>query len=237
MTDRLRTVAAVLAGGVGTRAGLGAPKQLAMLGGRTMLEHSIAAFNAHPAVDEVIVLMPGEHVSAGLSLVDAGGFSKVSQVVEGGVARSDTSVRALELIGAEECNVLLHDAARPLVSAAIISSCVDALQTEVAVMAAIPSTDTVVEVEADTVRQVPDRGRVWRAQTPQGFRLSVIREAYAAAARDPAFVATDDCGVVLRYSPGVRVRVVPGEERNLKVTVASDFVLAEALLKESSDHE
>ena len=81
MTDRLRTVAAVLAGGVGKRAGQEGPKQLAPLGGRTVLEHSIAAFDSHPLVDEVLVLMPSEHVAAGRSLVSAGGFQKVSQAL------------------------------------------------------------------------------------------------------------------------------------------------------------
>jgi 2-C-methyl-D-erythritol 4-phosphate cytidylyltransferase len=230
---RLRTVAAVLAGGVGTRSGLEVPKQLAEVGSRSILEHAVAAFDAHPDVDEVLVLMAPSHVDAARAVVESGGFGKVGAVLEGGTTRSDTTRRALEWLGSDECNLLLHDAARPLVTARIIGDCVRALDHYDAVGVAVPATDTVFEVGPDgAIVFVPDRARLWRAQTPQGFKLSVIRRAHELAAADPGFQPTDDCSVVLRYLPDVPVGVVRGEDGNLKVTTAVDLQLAELLWQE-----
>ena len=231
---RLRTVAAVLAGGVGRRSGLDAPKQLAEIGGRSILERSIAAFDSHPDVDEVLVLMARSHVAEARAVVDSGGFAKVGGVIEGGTTRSDTSRRALKWLPADECKLLLHDAARPLVTARVIAACVESLDHHDAVGVAVPATDTVFEVGAEgTVVDVPERSRLWRAQTPQGFKLSVIRHAHDLAAADPGFQPTDDCSVVLRYLPDVPVAVVRGDDGNLKITTSVDLELAEVLLRES----
>ena len=121
-------------------------------------------------------------------------------------------------------NLLLHDAARPWVSESIISRVVEALVMHEAVGVAIPSTDTVWEVEKGEVRAIPERRRMWLAQTPQAFRLPLIAEAYRRALEDPAFAATDDCGVVLRYMPEVKIHVVEGEKGNIKITYAEDIV-------------
>jgi 2-C-methyl-D-erythritol 4-phosphate cytidylyltransferase len=230
---RLRTVAAVLAGGVGTRSGLEVPKQLAEVGGRSILGRSIAAFDSHPDIDDVLVLMAPSHVEQAHAVVDSGGFAKVGAVLEGGTTRSDTTRRALGWLGSDECNVLLHDAARPLVTARVIGECVQALSRYDAVGVAVPATDTVFEVGSDgTIVDVPDRARLWRAQTPQGFKLSVIRHAHHLAAADPGFQPTDDCSVVLRYLPDVPVAVVRGDDGNLKVTTPLDLQLTELLLEE-----
>jgi 2-C-methyl-D-erythritol 4-phosphate cytidylyltransferase len=227
-----RTIAVLLAGGTGTRVGAALPKQLLEVAGRPILEHSIAAFDSHPDVDEVIVLMAAGHLEAVRALVRAGGYEKVTAVLEGAPTRSGTTMRALDAINDREGKVLLHDAVRPLVTARIISDCAAGLDTHGAVDVAIPSSDTIIEVSPDsTVRAVPRRADLRRVQTPQGFRLPVIREAYARARRDPAFEATDDCTVVLRYLPEVPILVVPGDERNLKVTGPTDVHLAEQLLR------
>jgi len=226
----LPVVAVLLAGGTGARMGSDQPKQLLELGGRTILEHAIVAFHEHPGVDEVLVVMAADHLAAAERV--AAGYSKVSGVVEGGGTRSDSTMRALERLGDRECLVLVHDAARPLVSADVIARCIEALAAHPAVLVAVPATDTMVEVDADeTVRSVPPRSSLRRVQTPQGFRSDVLRSAYAAAGADPDFVATDDASVVFHYLPGHSVGVVAGEERNLKVTTPLDLRLAEALLR------
>jgi 2-C-methyl-D-erythritol 4-phosphate cytidylyltransferase len=99
---------------------------------------------------------------------------------------------------------------------------------------AVPSSDTIVEVCDGVVTGMPRRDTLARCQTPQGFRLSVIRRAYELADADPAFgerQATDDCGIVLRYLPEIPVRIVPGSERNIKITYPHDLEVAEALLR------
>jgi 2-C-methyl-D-erythritol 4-phosphate cytidylyltransferase len=229
-------VAVLLAGGVGTRVGLDIPKQLIKIAGKTILEHTLAAFQAHPMVDEIVVMMAAGHLDAVRAMVRAGGYDKVTQVLEGSAeGRNGTTLLALDAIPAE-CPVLFHDAVRPLVSDRIITECFAALQTYDAVDVAIPSADTIIEVDPDanTIRAIPRRADLRRGQTPQAFRASVLRAAYAVAAQDAGFTATDDCGVVLRYLPDVPIWVVTGEERNMKVTDPIDVFLADKLFQLTS---
>lgn len=228
----IKNVAVLLAGGVGARIGLDIPKQLIKIAGRTILEHTLAALDAHPMVDEIIVMMAPGHLDAVHAIVRDGRYTKVVDVLEGADTRNGTTLRALERVGEAECNVLLHDAVRPLVTERIITECFEALKVHQAVDVAIPSADTIIEVSADdTIRDIPPRAALRRGQTPQAFKASVIREAYARAGRDPDFVATDDCTVVLRYLPEVPIYVVHGDERNMKVTEPIDVYLADKLFQ------
>ncbi len=162
---------------------------------------------------------------------------QVSVIIEGGVTRSDSVRNALAYLAARypeaETGVLLHDAARPLVTQQIIADCAAALEKHDAIGTAVPTSDTILVVADGVIAGVPARETLYRAQTPQGFRLETIARAHALAAADPAFTPTDDCGVVLRYLPDVPVHIVQGSERNIKVTYPSDLPIAEALLAES----
>ncbi|WP_017613619.1 IspD/TarI family cytidylyltransferase [Nocardiopsis salina] len=238
MSARPEVIAAVLAGGVGARMGAPAPKQLLPLEGRTIIEHSVAAFEACPDVDEIVVLMVDSHVGRVEDLVAEAGFTKVSRVLPGGATRTETSNAALEAMSgaSDEDLALLHDAARPLVRPATVSACVEALGQAGAVGVAVPAGDTVVRVTpgrtgGEAITDVPPRAELRRMQTPQGFRLGVARRAYGLAMADPGLVATDDCGVVLRYLPEEEVRIVPGDESNIKVTNPGDVEVAETLLR------
>lgn len=225
-----RIAAVVLAGGLGHRMRADRPKQLLELAGKPILQHSIEAFAASPAVDEVLVMVPEGQLA---TLVDQVSLWGATGVQEGGVFRHDTVRIALDALGADVTGVLLHDAARPLLSQELIAACVGALDDHQAAGVFVDSADTVVEVSDDgsTVAAVPDRRRLRRAQTPQAFDVAVIRRAHALAADDPAFEPTDDCGVVARYLPQVPIAVIPGESRNLKVTEPLDLLIAERLLK------
>ena len=130
--------------------------------------------------------------------------------------------------------MLLHDAARPLVDQQIIADCVAALAVHEAAGVAVATSDTIVIAEDEVMHSVPPRETLFRCQTPQCFRLSVITRAHELAAADPGFAPTDDCGVVLRYLPEIKVHVVPGSERNIKVTYPHDLAVAEALLAEDA---
>ncbi|WP_344895595.1 IspD/TarI family cytidylyltransferase, partial [Nonomuraea antimicrobica] len=238
MDSRLRSVGVLLAGGVGQRVGLGVPKQLIEVAGKTIIEHSLAVFEGAPEIDEIVVLMTPGYADRVREIVADGGYRKVSKVVEGGASRTESTWRALGALGAEECNVLLHDAVRPLLEPRIITECVRALETHEAVNVAIPSSDTVLVAvpgpDGETIGEVLDRSRLRRSQTPQCFRLSVIREAYERAMADPGFAAlpaTDDCGVLLRYLPEVPIHLVRGSERNIKVTHPADLHIAELLFR------
>jgi 2-C-methyl-D-erythritol 4-phosphate cytidylyltransferase len=224
-------VAVVLGGGTGARFGADLPKQLLTLGSKTLVEHCVAAFAASPGIDEILLVMPLAYHDEAKRLVG----SEVGAIVTGGTTRSDSVRNALAHIGARydqaETGVLIHDAARPLVTKRIIADCIQALKEHDAIGTAVPTSDTILAVENGVIAHVPPRETLYRAQTPQCFRLGTIAKAHALAAADPAFTPTDDCGVVLRYLPGTPVHIVPGSETNLKVTYPTDLAVAEALLR------
>jgi 2-C-methyl-D-erythritol 4-phosphate cytidylyltransferase len=224
-------VAVVLGGGAGNRFGAAMPKQLLTLGGKTLIEHCVTAFRLAPGVDEVLLVMPPAYAGEAAELVG----DQVTTVITGGVTRSDSVRNALAHVAAREAAettaVLLHDAARPLVTQRIIADCVAALRTHDAIGTAVPTSDTIVIAQDGVMSHVPPRETLHRCQTPQGFRLSVIAEAHKLAANDPGFTPTDDCGVVLRYLPGVPVHIVTGSERNIKITYPGDLAVAEVLLR------
>src|SRR3984893_7557781 len=187
----MRTVAVVRAGGAGQGFGGGIPKQLHVLAGRTLLEHSVAAFEQAPGVDEILVVMAAGFTGQARKILGAGGYGKISAVIEGGPARTDSSRRAIAALSGQaadageatraadagDCNVLFHDAARPLLDQRIIAGCLRALEADQAIGVAVPSSDTMVEVRDAVMTGMPRRETLQRCQTPQGFRLSVIRKA------------------------------------------------------------
>ncbi|WP_392673321.1 SDR family oxidoreductase [Streptomyces sp. LN785] len=241
---RRRTVAVVLAGGTGQRIGLAIPKQLLKIAGKPILEHTLHIFENAPDIDDVIVLMTPDHVPAAEKIVARAGLGKVSRVLAGGSTRSETTNIAIQAVAdrlgdGEDCNLLFHDAVRPLLSQRVVKECVEALERYRAVDVAIPSADTVIVTrthgdDGEFITEVPDRGRLRRGQTPQGFRLSTIRDAYERAAADPLFRATDDCSVVVKYLPDVPVHVVMGDEYNMKVTQPVDVFIADKLFQLAS---
>ena len=229
----LRTVAVVLAGGTGARVGLDRPKQLLKVAGSTLIEHTVSALHGCPEIDEILIMMAADYVGDAEDLfLGRPHFPKVTRVLAGGADRNQSTRSALAALGEQECNVLFHDAVRPLLPGGVVQACVEALTKYEAVDVAIPSADTIVRV-ADTgcIDEIPDRSRLRRGQTPQGFRLSTIRKAYDLAAADPDFSATDDCGVVLRYLPDVPIYVVSGDELNMKVTYPIDLFLVDKLFQ------
>ena len=229
----METVAVILAAGSGSRTGLSTPKQFLPLGGKTVLEHSVQTFNDHPGIDQVVIVTSPEFISKVQGIVKDNNWTKVTAVLPGGKERFDSSLAAVRhCSGNPDLVMLFHDAARPLVSARIISDTLKAMETFNAVDVAIPSVDTIVQCDAagTHMESIRDRRLLWRMQTPQGFRQKTIEEAYRIALQDPEFTATDDCGTVLRYLPNEKVGIVRGSERNIKLTYADDLPLLEFLL-------
>jgi 2-C-methyl-D-erythritol 4-phosphate cytidylyltransferase len=227
----LRTVVVVLAGGVGSRLGLDVPKQMVKIAGKTILEHTIDSVHECAGVDEVVLMMAQGWTEQAATLL-GNRYPKLSRILEGGTTRNDSTRRVLEALGDEDCKVLLHDAVRPLLDERVILDCIAALDTYDAVDVVIPSSDTIVEVdERAVITDIPDRSRLRRGQTPQGFRLPVLQDAYRIAAGDPDFATSDDCGVVLRYRPDVAITTVVGAEHNLKITHPVDLFIADKLFQ------
>ena len=226
-------IGVILAAGSGSRTGLATPKQFLPLGGKTVLEHSVQTFHNHKGIDQVVIVTAPEFMDRVKDIVKANGWTKVTAVLAGGKERFDSSLAAVRHFADNPDAVMLfHDAARPLVSERIISDAIKAMEMYDAVDVAIPAVDTIVQCnrEGTHMESVQDRNLLWRMQTPQGFRQKTIQEAYRIALQDPQFTATDDCGTVLRYLKDVKVGIVRGSERNIKLTYADDLSLLEFLL-------
>ena len=229
----MNTVGVILAAGSGSRTGLSTPKQFLPLGGKTVLEHSVQTFHNHSGIDQVVIVTATEFIEKVQGLVKANNWTKVTAVLPGGKERYDSSLAAVRHFNNNpELIMLFHDAARPLVSERIITDTLKAMETYDAVDVAIPTVDTVVQCDKNGtyMTSIQDRSLLWRMQTPQGFRQKTIEKAYRIALQDAQFTATDDCGTVLRYLPEVKVGIVRGSERNIKLTYAADVSLLEFLL-------
>jgi 2-C-methyl-D-erythritol 4-phosphate cytidylyltransferase len=211
-------VALVVAAGRGERLGTERPKAFVLLGGRPMVQWSIDALRAVDEVRRIVVaLPPGVHAPAG------------TLGVPGGRERSQSVRAALHAAGEDDDVVLVHDAARPLLTPRIVQDCLDALATHDcdAAIAAAPVTDTIKESDGEEVVRTLERANLWAVQTPQVFDRQALERALA---RDDAEVAgaTDDAALVER--DGGTVRLVPAPRENLKVTTPVDLRLAELLL-------
>jgi 2-C-methyl-D-erythritol 4-phosphate cytidylyltransferase len=219
-----RGAAVIVAGGAGTRMGAGVAKQYVELLGAPVLLWSVRTFLAHPGIGEVVVVipMPGANEPPGwLAELPV-------TIVAGGAERADSVRAGLAACTAVDGPVLIHDAARPLVSGAVISRVLEAIGDGAAI-AAIPVADTVKAADArGRVTRTVDRTGLWLAQTPQGFALARIREVHARAAQD-GVSTTDDAGLFERY--GLPVRLVEGAPENLKITRLADLTVAAALAR------
>lgn len=305
------TIALILAGGTGSRFGSARPKQFTLVAGRTVLEHSIAAFEQSEEIDEIGIVVHPKHLDEVRDLLQQQPHPKVIQVVAGGKERQDSTLNGLRaflrvdgtlknpaeregksttsppnsavcapaglssgkspqatekspLLFAENSElsaetpqlfadnpqsatansehsddnpqlstdnhpavrILIHDAVRPGVSLSLIGRVCAALRSHAVANVVLPVVDTLIEVDADgQMHRVPDRALLRRVQTPQGFHAPVLFEAYRRALADPDFRATDDCSVVFRYCPEIDIALVPGEERNLKLTYPEDLTV------------
>ena len=220
------TVAAlIVAAGVGERFGADRPKQYADLAGKPVLRRSLEAFARHERVDLVRAIIHPDHARL---YADATEGLDVLPPVHGGATRQESCRRGLESLAEHNVgSVLIHDAARPLVSASVIDRTLEALTRAEAAIAAIPETDTIkLSVDGRFVSGAADRSKMWRAQTPQGFGYAVILKAHERAA---ALSLTDDAAVA--EQAGVPVALVEGDTRNMKITTADDLAQAERLLR------
>jgi 2-C-methyl-D-erythritol 4-phosphate cytidylyltransferase len=211
-------VALIVAAGSGERLGASRPKAFVTLAGRPMVQWSVDALRAVPAVDRIVVALPeGETAPEGTT------------GVRGGSVRS-ASVRAALAAAGPGDPVIVHDAARPLVTPETIEGTLAALGDADAAIAAAPVADTIKEADADgTVRATLDRSGLWAVQTPQTFRRAALERALAVD-DDTLAAATDDAWLVERT--GGTVRVVAGSPENLKVTTVADLQRAELVLRD-----
>ena len=228
----MTNVAVILAGGMGTRVGGNTPKQLIPLSdGRSVLEHSVDAFEAASCIDEIVIVMHPEWLKEAEELSRRNAWQKVRQIISGGTERWESSWHAIQAFSGQlsDISLWLHDAARPFVSQRILADVAEALETHAAVTVAVPVTDTLYKVRRDDVRgtkeveTIPSRTDFMRAQTPQAFHLDVLQKAFERALAQGQVAVTDDVGIVQAYMPEQPIFIVSGEEANRKITYAEDL--------------
>lgn len=228
----MKNIAVILAGGIGSRLNAGIPKQFLKVAGMTVIEHTISVFQKHRGIDEIAVVVNDAYKRKIESYIIKNNFTKVKKILNSGPERYFSSLSAISAYEGEECNLIFHDAVRPLLGTSVIDRVIESLKEFEAVDVAIPSADTVIEVdEENNIKDIPVRRYIKRGQTPQGFRYSLIKKAYDLALQDPNFTTTDDCGVVLKYCPDAKIHVVDGEDANMKLTYKEDFYLIEKLFQ------
>ena len=222
--------AIIAAGGRGTRLGGPTPKFEVQLAGRPVLMHSLEVFESAPSIEAIVLVVPEDRVDDW----DAGslkrrGVAKLLATVPGGETRQESVRRGLERLAGETGVVVVHDAARPLVTVETIEAACKVPDHVDGVITAIAVTDTIKCVDGVTVTGTPDRERLVAVQTPQAFRIEVLAGAHASALV-AGFTGTDDAALVERA--GGLVGVIEGSRENIKVTFQEDVAIAEAILLE-----
>jgi len=218
--------AVIVAAGRGTRMGSADNKPYLPLGDRPVLAHTLEAFERCAAVSSVVlVVAPGEEVRA-KAVASEFGARKVCAIVPGGAERQDSVYAGLDALATQ--GVLVHDAARPLVTPEQIAACCREAERHGSAALAVPVKDTIkIEGEKGFMTATPDRSALWSVQTPQAFGREELMRAHRLAKEEGAF-ATDDAMLLERL--GRKVAIVPGDYRNLKITTPEDLPVAELFL-------
>lgn len=217
----------IVAAGSASRMG-GIDKVMAPLAGEPMIARTVRAFQDCDAVKKIVVVTREDLILPITSLCS--GMSKVKAVVAGGSSRQESVHLGLNALSGEVQLVAVHDGARPLVSWQLIDWVIRAANTYGAAAPAIPVKDTIKVVKGGVVEQTPDRSNLFAVQTPQVFDFDLLRGALKKVEQEQLQV-TDDCSAVEQM--GMRVKIVEGDERNLKVTTPMDLKIAQMLLEET----
>lgn len=225
----MKTTAVILAGGKGTRIGDKCPKQFICVKDKPVIYYTITAFENNNNISDIIIVSNAEYMEECRKIVINNKFHKISNIIEGGKERFDSTLAALKII-TDNRNILIHDAARPIVSQEIINNVIAALETYNAVNLGVEMTDTIIKTSVNNRYQLIDRKDIWTIQTPQGFKSDILKKAYEIGLKDPNFMATDDCGVVMNYKPDEKIHLIKGEKSNIKITYPEDLKLMEKLI-------
>ena len=212
--------AVIVAAGSATRMH-GADKVLTPLDGEPVLVRTVRAFETHPQIDEIILVVRADQKETVAAMVEAQGFSKIRGITVGGGTRTDS-------VMAGTTHAAIHDGARPLITEAVITAAVETAFRTGAAAPAIPLKDTIKVADRGVVTATPNRSALFAVQTPQVFDFDLLRGALHKAQTEGT-VLTDDCSAV--EALGMKVHLTQGDEENIKVTTPLDLVVAEAILQ------
>lgn len=226
----MKNIALILASGTGSRCKLGFPKQFAEINNKTILEYTIDAFENHELIDEIYLVTSKEFVEKVKKIVQKSNYKKIQTVIAGGETRKDSSYNGISAIPYSNANVLIHDGVRPLISKEIITNCINTLKEKNAVCVTIESSDTIfVTNNNGVITRIPKRQTLKRAQTPQCFKLNIIKKAHELAKADKTCLVTDDCGLIMNYNLA-DIYTIDGDTNNIKVTYPEDIEFVKKIL-------
>ncbi|MCJ7688896.1 MAG: 2-C-methyl-D-erythritol 4-phosphate cytidylyltransferase [Clostridiaceae bacterium] len=229
-------IAIILAGGKGTRMGIvDQPKQFIDIYGKPIVVHTLEAFDIHEQIDAIAVVCLKEWHEDIRIWTRKFELNKVKWIVDGGETRQESVLNGLRAIEEDikpEDIVVIHDAARPLISHRIIVSNIEGAKEYGAVDTVIPTSDTIIQsIDDNTISSIPVRKELYIGQTPQSFKYSTIYDAHKSAAKSKLQDSTDDCRLVLNY--GKKVHLVTGDKLNFKITTMEDLLLLKSIIKMS----
>ena len=225
----MKNIAIILASGTGERFGEKIPKQFYKFEGKTILEHSIDAFEKNKNIDEIILVTNPKFRDLAEEILKNNDYKKVTKLLNGGKTRVESSYVGTSE-APEESNVLIHDAVRAFVTQKIIDDNIEALKKYEAVGTAIDTVDTIIQVdESNVITAIPPRKFLKRVQTPQSFRANLKKKAHEMALKDEDANFTDDCGLILRYNLAP-IHIVDGDELNVKITHKNDLNVIKNML-------
>lgn len=226
-------IAIILAGGSGTRMGSDIPKQFIDIYGKPLIIHTIEAFDINPNIDYIAVICKNEFKEDLIIWIRKYGISKVKWIVDGGNTRQESVYNGINQLS-DFCSnqdiVVIHDAARPLISQRIINENIESAKINKAVDTVIPTTDTIIRsIDGSVIEEVPVRRELYLGQTPQSFEYALIKKAHEEAKKENNLNATDDCQLVLKI--GNKVSLVKGDKLNFKVTTFEDLLILKSVIK------
>ncbi|HVO67961.1 MAG TPA: 2-C-methyl-D-erythritol 4-phosphate cytidylyltransferase [Syntrophales bacterium] len=226
----MKIVAIIPAGGSGKRMRENQSKQYLLLDGVPVLVHTLRVFQGSPMINEIFLIVPEDDIEfVRQSLVEKYDISKVSRILPGGRERQDSVKNGIDALVSDHDIVVIHDGVRPFVSEELVHTAIIEASNEDAATVGVPVKDTVKSVDDHAlVRETLNRSGLWLTQTPQVFKLDVIKRAYEVAYEDN-YYGTDDASLVERI--GINVKMVRGSYDNIKITTKDDIVLAEGLIK------
>lgn len=232
----MSVIVLIPAAGMGRRMQASLNKQYLALDERPILAHTLSLFDEHPRVDHIYVISPVDEIAfCRREVVERYGFRKVRGVIAGGSERQDSVRNGLRACKASDDDiVLIHDGVRPFFPPGLLEVVIDTASRVGGCVVGVPVKDTIKEVEDGMILGTPERGRLWQAQTPQGFRYALIHDAHEQALFE-GWRGTDDASLVERL--GLPVAMLEGSYRNIKITTPEDLVLARAFLAESGGGE
>jgi len=224
-----KTIAIILAGGSGVRMNTVTPKQFLRIGGKPIIAHTMLQFENSDVITGIIVVCPKEYITDLNKIVSEFQITKVIKIVSGGETRQESSYNGLKACSSGTKFVLIHDAVRPFVDKKIIGDTLDAAREAGASDTVIKTADTIITKKGKFIEKVPDRDKLRRGQTPQGFKYGTIIKAHKWALKNKSITFTDDCGLVIAM--GEPVKIVDGSILNIKLTDQTDLYLAERLFQ------